>query len=277
MPWCPNCKNEYKDGITVCADCKIPLVEHLAEDNLVPLLTVDNEESAGRLADFLEYEGIEAVTLVEGEDGKVELQVPESDRKKAVKAAQAFLSVEQEKELGELPEEDLAALAEEKRAEQEAVKGAHTYVSAADQYKDNRSTAFTFIGFSILGLIFVGLNAAGIIGFLANWFSIGVAAALFAVFLLIGIGSFRRVGVLKSRIEEEAKQRRETVEWMESHFTPAVLNRVCDPEAGEEENDIARISYMKEALTEAFPKLEDNFADHLVDEFFTRMEEEHRY
>ena len=31
MAWCPNCKNEYVEGITVCADCGAELVESLDE------------------------------------------------------------------------------------------------------------------------------------------------------------------------------------------------------------------------------------------------------
>lgn len=37
MPWCPKCKNEYREGIQVCADCGSPLVEQLTEEN--PSLT----------------------------------------------------------------------------------------------------------------------------------------------------------------------------------------------------------------------------------------------
>lgn len=34
MPWCPNCKNEYVEGIKTCADCGAQLVEELEEEKL---------------------------------------------------------------------------------------------------------------------------------------------------------------------------------------------------------------------------------------------------
>lgn len=33
MPWCPVCKNEYREGIVRCADCKVALVESLDEES----------------------------------------------------------------------------------------------------------------------------------------------------------------------------------------------------------------------------------------------------
>lgn len=43
--WCPNCKNEYVKGITHCADCGVPLVETLPEEE------PETEYGAAPLAD----------------------------------------------------------------------------------------------------------------------------------------------------------------------------------------------------------------------------------
>lgn len=33
MPWCPVCKNEYREGIKFCAECKVELVEQLQDED----------------------------------------------------------------------------------------------------------------------------------------------------------------------------------------------------------------------------------------------------
>lgn len=32
MPWCPICKNEYREGIKLCAECQVELVDHLVDE-----------------------------------------------------------------------------------------------------------------------------------------------------------------------------------------------------------------------------------------------------
>lgn len=39
MAWCPKCKCEYVEGITVCADCECELVEKLPEEGTEPEIT----------------------------------------------------------------------------------------------------------------------------------------------------------------------------------------------------------------------------------------------
>ena len=56
MPWCPKCKCEYKDGITECADCKIPLVDELPEEAAevvqnIPAYEVTSEDATAASED----------------------------------------------------------------------------------------------------------------------------------------------------------------------------------------------------------------------------------
>lgn len=55
MPWCPKCKNEYVEGITVCADCGAELVDSL--DDIKEENTSEEEFYAGFLEDAFEGEG----------------------------------------------------------------------------------------------------------------------------------------------------------------------------------------------------------------------------
>lgn len=57
--WCPKCKAEYRDGITICATCKVPLVNTLpvevdpssAEEKVKLLNRVDGHENLQALSD----------------------------------------------------------------------------------------------------------------------------------------------------------------------------------------------------------------------------------
>lgn len=65
--FCPNCRAEYKEGITLCADCNVELVhELLPEDiaeyvDLVDLETYPDRNEAELAKGVLSGSGIEAV------------------------------------------------------------------------------------------------------------------------------------------------------------------------------------------------------------------------
>lgn len=67
MPFCPKCGYEYKEEISQCADCQVPLVSSLPPDpnqvelfETIELCKVPDEITAMALKSFLMDAGIEA-------------------------------------------------------------------------------------------------------------------------------------------------------------------------------------------------------------------------
>ncbi|HAU88511.1 MAG TPA: hypothetical protein DCW90_24475, partial [Lachnospiraceae bacterium] len=58
MSWCPKCKQEFQDGITVCPTCDETLVDKL--DTTVVMKEIDffSEEEVTKFISFLTYSNI---------------------------------------------------------------------------------------------------------------------------------------------------------------------------------------------------------------------------
>lgn len=88
--WCPKCKIEYREGITVCADCGTELVEAL--ENLVDVCEIKGEEPADEMIEFLKYSGIGKVkTEWVEETERFRILVDIKDVQKAEKLVHGFL------------------------------------------------------------------------------------------------------------------------------------------------------------------------------------------
>lgn len=71
MPYCPNCRYEYKDDIVECPDCGAKLVDKLEEEafeniKYVPFRTLPSRLYAEMLKEALEKEGIPSI--IKGDD-----------------------------------------------------------------------------------------------------------------------------------------------------------------------------------------------------------------
>ena len=195
MPWCPKCKNEYREGIKVCADCGATLVEKLNEaGERVPICLLQNEDTIEKLKAYLKYSGIEAESVFSTEDEAYMVTVAENDAKKAAVEYKAFITVEAEKlkasenqeepsldifeEDGQVKEslkiestEDLEELKKAGLSEQDLkqllkvsapqYKPAGVYESQAEKANEFSSTGYTFTIVGAAMLIFTFLNLIG--------------------------------------------------------------------------------------------------------------------
>jgi hypothetical protein len=65
--FCPECKSEYRAGVTECVDCGIPLVRELPKPEEEPP-PVNEEEMVTVLSSYDEGEVLMAKSLLEGAD-----------------------------------------------------------------------------------------------------------------------------------------------------------------------------------------------------------------
>lgn len=98
MPWCPKCKMEYREGITVCSDCKIELVEELEQEvEMVTILQAVEKNVLEKIVSYFDYSGLQASVQYNEENEVYEVFVPAKQQKQAKKLYQAFLLVESER------------------------------------------------------------------------------------------------------------------------------------------------------------------------------------
>lgn len=281
MPWCPICKNEYVEGMTVCADCGVELAESLAEtEKRIPLIFGEMEKME-RLKDFLLYNNLKSAHVTyDGAEGVYELFVKDEEKAKAQRAIQVFIQQENEKAQKEMMDELSEEQKEEllKRAEAEMEKklaAAHTgpYQTSAKKAEENRSTGFMLITFGAIGLIAIVLLFFDVIAlpFAMNKYMVcGIMGTLFLVFFVMGIMSVKSSKALEQKAEEEDNLTGELKRWCEENLTAEKVdaNLFDEEEFSEEIRYFKRAEKMKQMITNQFLNLDEAFLEAFIDDYY---------
>lgn len=278
MPWCPVCKNEYKEGILRCADCNVDLVEQLAEETKA--IYFGERSKLETIDAFLKENGIESGNITfEQEEQVYELSVLESERQKAVRVLGIFLREEEKNEDKHAEEEQSERMEPEKKKQEPAA----VYVDKkyrADEYK---TSAYTLLFVGTLGIACLVCMGFGILplfqhlGTSTKIMMYVVLGALFVVFLGFGMYSMKAYKNMSLEILEEEKLIKKVEEYLNKTLTKEAIKASFNEKEIENENPedmYFEITERIEAeIEKAFPDLEDALIAKLTEDHYTRLYE----
>lgn len=253
MPWCPKCKNEYYEGIKVCADCGEELVDSLEEWEKAERETKEAERQA-------QIAAIREMMQEETDD----------DAGGALNDAEGKAETPGSPENGE---EEAAGMRKEakKRMETRGV-----YQNYEEKAADNRSSAYTLLGVGAVGAVVIFLALLNVISLPLNsstrYVILGMMEAMFVFFMAMGVVSMKNAGKYAKKAESEKELTKELEKWFVEYVT---AEKIDDGLFTEEEADLSeeqkyfkRFDRMKELLSERFLNLNEGYVDRFLDKHY---------
>ncbi len=237
MAWCPNCKNEYVEGIKVCADCGAKLVESL-EGISEEFSQISSEEYA-EVSEETEIEAAEGMKAIED-------MTPE--------------------ELAE------AAAAKERSTWRRQYLNS---AQKAEDNRSSAYTLLVIgvLGLIAVSLVLAGViplyQNAGV----TKYFVCGVMGAMFIIFLILGVISMKNFKTLSADAESENALVEQMRKWCEENLGAKQIDEGLfeGEELSEEQKYFMRTDKIKQKIESKFMNLDEAFLDHFIDEYYQEI------
>ena len=143
-----------------------------------------------------------------------------------------------------------------------------SYSKKEDDYKDQRSSAIMFFGFSIMGLIYLGLNLSGILNLINGPFSYCVLGALFLGIFYLGVDSLKKSKESFKGIDSEKQLTMQIESFLKGNNDLSSLDEADWSLLSEEELFFKRTEKLKKMITEQFGNIDEAFLDSLVESYY---------
>lgn len=266
MPFCPKCKYEYKDGIKICSDCNVELVDSLSV--ITVAVFSRDEKTVDEALEFLSKNDFTGAYKIESENAVdlYDLRVPEAKYKEAVEMLNVYY-----REVHEETEEEQ----EEKKEREEISQSTPRYVDTSDRAENYKSGASVLIGVGIIGIILLVLINLGVVKLpvpestktLINI----VMGALFIIFVGLGINSFMVYKKIQKIADEEDSIEDKIDNWADNILDVESLKTNDSDEDSDEIKYFNRTENLRKQLDENFPDLNPSFREHVIEDLYDRI------
>lgn len=174
-------------------------------------------------------------------------------------------------------------LSEDTKAAEEQAVNINEFTSglnfehSVEKYKDNMSTAITFLLCGIGGIVFLILNWFKVIKVITGRDTQSMViyisfTVLFVIFIGIAIYSLKAAKKVKNKIKSEADYTEDIRAWVDSHIIPEVVDASFDSEGVPSElKYFERSAFITKAVKTEFPDAPNDLVDNIVDEYIEEM------
>lgn len=258
MPYCPKCDMEFIDGITVCSDCKGPLVE--SEEAAKAMKKKEKEDAMLRERAMME-ELMKAGGLDEyaGEEGLEDRSAESGSEEEGNPAGNRLSADSRQKNPPEPP--------------------VRVYVDKAQKYEDLKSSASAFLIVGGLLLVFSILCWSGIINLpmygISKLIFQGALTAMGIFSLGVFMTSSKSAKQLAPEIDAEKHQTEELIAWfLETYSAEGIDSQIPGKEElSEEELSLKRFQIIQDYFITGKDLPDPAYVDALCEEVYARLYE----
>lgn len=281
MPWCPICKNEYKEGYTHCNDCDADLVPTF--EDLPKAIMFGNQADMNVMLDLLKDNGFEdAFLLFSDKEQCYELYVNKDEISNAKEIITNYMEQQVETELGvnyDIDDSEIAYTDDfiEEHAMQNAKESvkrskiSQTYSNKKDKAFENKSSAYSLLLVGLVGLAALVCIYLQIIPIhlpkSTAYMMYGVMGFLFIVFIISGISSLKSYKDLLEQDEIDQKIMKDARDLLATLSISQIEENV-DAKVSDEMKYFKRFANIKNFLQDQFPDVADDLIEHIAEEFY---------
>lgn len=166
-----------------------------------------------------------------------------------------------------MSKEDLEKIA----ARRAATAHMNTYTSARSRQSETKSSAWTFLIVGGIGFLIITLSLAGVLKLPLNTFSLVIMEAMFLVFLVIAVLSFKKAMRMLDEIASEDSLETRVQEWAKLHLHAEELASEVEEDTTDEMKYFMISELIRERLMRAFPEIDDAYAEELTENFYNQL------